>query len=336
MRQVSLRKVVAIVIVSLGSMYLPSAFAQPNETGAVASNGNAVNNPGFDANGEALQKVITKIRGQEPQGVPNFAASKLAKPTSNGISFHGGAVMTSGININLIWYGNWNATQKTIISDMINSMGKTPYVNINSTYYDNANKKVDTSVVLTGQFTDNYSQGNGSPTSLSDAQILQIVKDAASNFSNTYPTLPNPITNSNAITLVLTSEDVKKNGFLSSYCGWHTYSSLSGTSIKYSFVGNPGTNLSCAAQTLSPNGDPGVDAMASVIAHEIVEATTDPELNAWFDTRGYENADKCAWTFGSYKTLSNGAKYNVTWGTRNFYIQRNWLNANGGLCTLSY
>ena len=39
--------------------------------------------------------------------------------------------------------------------------------------------------------------------------------------------------------------------------------------------------------------------MASVIAHELVEAVSDPQLNAWYDRRGYENADKCAWTFGS-------------------------------------
>ena len=39
--------------------------------------------------------------------------------------------------------------------------------------------------------------------------------------------------------------------------------------------------------------------MASIIAHELEEAVTDPDLNAWYDTRGYENADKCAWTFGT-------------------------------------
>ena len=42
--------------------------------------------------------------------------------------------------------------------------------------------------------------------------------------------------------------------------------------------------------------------MASVIAHELEEAATDPDLNAWYDSRGYENADKCAWTFGTTYT----------------------------------
>jgi hypothetical protein len=75
--------------------------------------------------------------------------------------------------------------------------------------------------------------------------------------------------------------------------------------------------------------------MASIIAHELEEATTDPDLNAWYDTRGYENADKCAWTFGTTSGPS-GAKYNMTLGTRNYLIQRNWVNASGGYCALSY
>src|SRR5207244_10857611 len=65
--------------------------------------------------------------------------------------------------------------------------------------------------------------------------------------------------------------------------------------------------------TPSPNSNPGADAMASIISHELEEAVTDPDLNAWYSTQsGMENADKCAWTFGSESTASNGAKYNQT------------------------
>ncbi len=42
-----------------------------------------------------------------------------------------------------------------------------------------------------------------------------------------------------------------------------------------------------------------------------------------------------AWTFGTTTTLSTGAKYNVTLGTRNFLIQRNWKNvAPSGVCAM--
>jgi hypothetical protein len=76
--------------------------------------------------------------------------------------------------------------------------------------------------------------------------------------------------------------------------------------------------------------------MASIISHELEEAVTDPDLNAWYDTRGQENADKCAWTFGSTSTAPNGSQYNMTLGGRNFLIQQNWVNANGGFCAKSF
>ena len=76
--------------------------------------------------------------------------------------------------------------------------------------------------------------------------------------------------------------------------------------------------------------------MVNVVAHELEEAVTDPDLNAWYDWRGMENADKCAWKFGTTTTLPSGAKYNVTMNGHKYLIQQNWLNANGGLCTLSY
>ena len=69
---------------------------------------------------------------------------------------------------------------------------------------------------------------------------------------------------------------------------------------------------------------------------ELEEAVTDPDLNAWYDNRGMENADKCAWTFGTVQTAGNGSKYNMTLGTMNYLIQRNWVNASGGFCALSY
>ena len=75
--------------------------------------------------------------------------------------------------------------------------------------------------------------------------------------------------------------------------------------------------------------------MASIIAHELEEAASDPDLNAWYDTSGAENADKCAWTFGSTYS-SGGALANIHLGTRDYLIQQNWVNASGGYCAMSF
>src|SRR5207245_7347807 len=120
---------------------------------------------------------------------------------------------------------------------------------------------------------------------------------------------------SNGVYFVLTSADVNEtSGFCTQYCGWHTRGTISGTDIKYAFIGNPDRCPSaCQAQTVGPNGNAGADGMASIIAQELEEAASDPDLNAWWQTStGMENADKCAWKFGSENTLSSRAQCNLT------------------------
>jgi len=266
-------------------------------------------------------------RGHDPAGVPGAAKSSARRTTSNGINYHGGPVLYSGVHVYLIWYGNWSGNTSTaILPALVTGLSGSPYYNINTTYYDGSNRKVPNTVTLAGQTSDAYSQGS---SNLSDNAITAIVASAI-----TGGRLPS---DTNGLYMVLTSADVTKSGFLTQYCGWHTNGSIGGADIKYAFIGNPGNNAACAAQTTaSPNGNVGADAMASVMAHELEETATDPDLNAWWDTRGYENADKCAWTFGTTYTTSNGSKANMKLGSLNFLIQRNWVNASGGYCALSY
>lgn len=253
---------------------------------------------------------------------PGFATVGSNSKVSPAIAYHGGPVIGTP-NVYVIWYGAWTANQQLIITDFLHSIGGSPYFNINTTY-----PPISGLVNYSGAAISTYAGVNP----LSDQDIQNIVAAAIANAS-----LPNDL---NGVYFVLTGSDVTKSGFCTSYCGWHTHASINGADIKYSFVGNPtacplvGASIgNCSAQTASsPNGDVGVDAMVSVIAHELEEATTDPDLNAWFDSRGYENADKCAWTFGS-QTFVNGYYYNMTLGTRNFLIQRNLVRvSNSNYC----
>ena len=256
---------------------------------------------------------------------PN-APGQAGKTSSNGIFYHGGPLILGTTNAYYIWYGNWSGNSATtILTNLANSIGGSPYFNINTTYYDGANTHVANSVHYAGSTTDSYSQG----TALSDAGVQAVVAGAISSG------LPK---DTNAVYFVLTSADVNEtSGFCTQYCGWHTHGTISGSDIKYSFVGNPDRCPSaCAAQTTSPNGNAGADGMASIIAHELQEAVTDPDLNAWYDRRGQENADKCAWTFGTTSTASNGSLYNMTLGGSKYLIQRYWVNASGGYCAVSY
>lgn len=234
------------------------------------------------------------------------------------ITYHNGPVMGTP-NVYLIWYGSWNqsngsdtAVGQQIIRDFLYGLNGSNYYLTNTSYGTPSG-----SFVLKSEYTDKYSQGSR----LSDSKVQTIVTHAISSG------LPK---DANGIYFVLTSSDVaESSGFCSKYCGWHTRGTVSGSDIKYAFVGNAYRCLNaCAAQTVGPNGNAGVDGMVSVIAHELEESNTDPDLNAWFDSNGAEDADKCAWTFGSNQQQApNGASYNMTLptaagGSRHFLIQR--------------
>lgn len=279
---------------------------------------------------DAVMRPTGKGYGEldDSAGAVGRAKSGGAPTGSSGIVYHGGPLLnsTSGTNVYYIWYGNWAGnTATTILEDLARNIAPSPYFNINTTYYDGTGKKVTNAVNYLGSTTDAYSHG----TALTDAAIQGVVSDAVSSGR-----LPK---DTNAVYFVLTSQDVNAtSGFCTQYCGWHTKGTIAGSILQYSFVGNPDRcPASCNAQTTGPNGNAGADGMASIIAHELEEAVTDPQLNAWYDRRGMENADKCAWTFGTEYT-ANGAKANMRLGTRDFLIQRNWVNAGGGSCAVAY
>jgi hypothetical protein len=261
--------------------------------------------------------------------------------TGNGINYNGGPVLQGNpVPIYLIWYGNWNgsgsntAATVSLVEHYVNSLGNTPYEKINSTYGDTTGN-VSGNVTLGGAIFDTGSQG----TRLTNNRLSAIVTRS---FSNGLPTDPN------GVYFVLTSSNVSERGFCSSFCGFHTHQTLNGTDIKWAFVGNPDRCQSaCEIQSTGPNspatGVGGADGLINVLTHEQQEAISDPDLNAWFDNSGQENADKCNFNFGATSTCngsngctpagnSAGAKFNQTFGGNDWMIQQNWENANGGGC----
>ena len=75
----------------------------------------------------------------------------------------------------------------------------------------------------------------------------------------------------------------------STFCGYHSHFTYNGYDIRYAVF----PYLDCNACKLS--NLTVADMMTIVASHEIREAVTDPQLNAWYDNSGYEADDKCAW-----------------------------------------
>jgi hypothetical protein len=246
--------------------------------------------------------------------------------TGNRINYNGGPLLLGTTKIYYIWYGSWDASSVGILSNFASHIGGSQYFNINTGYFDGTGTSVSNSVSFSGSVNDNYSRGH---SGLSDNDIWQVVNNALSHGS-----LP---VDSNGVYFVLTSGDVGVSGFGSSFCGYHSQNSYNNTNIQYAFVGNPApSQLSgCAEQTVSPNANPGADAMASVVAHELEESVTDPGLTAWYDSSGNEIADKCAWTFGATYPAAGNSKANMSLGGMDYLIQQDWVNSGGGFCALS-
>ena len=292
---------------------------------------------GVYASGQATRDAKHMVPTGKGWGVEGANSPNNATPytvtTGNGINYHGGAVMKGNpVNVYFIWYGNWTNGVRTSDSQVTvglldalfgssGGIGGSGYEKINTTYGDNAGN-VSGNISRTSSTTDNYSHGK----SLSDSAVQAVVSSAISSGR-----LPK---NTNALYFVLTSSDVNEtSGFCTQYCGWHTRATIAGSDIKYSFVGNPDRcPNACEAQTKSPNGDSGADGMASIMAHEAEETTSDPDLNAWYDSSGEENADKCAWKFGPTTAITGHGVYNQTFGSHHWLIQMNWENRRGGGC----
>ena len=210
--------------------------------------------------------------------------------------------------IYIIWYGNWTGNNGTaIIRNFVQGLGSTAWWNI-TRQYNNTEP-----ITFGGSTYDNYSQGTSLTPDLVFASIQMGLISGA---------LPN---DTNGMYFVLTSADCTAQTFCTSSCGWHTYDWNS--KLKFAWVGNAEQKCphNCSVRSVSPNGNPGADAMVSVIAHEVAETASDPYLNAWYGTNcADENGDKCAGTYGSTTTSSNGAIYNIIVNGWYYLVQENW------------
>jgi hypothetical protein len=296
-------------------------------------------------------KGLTQIINRLPHAAPVAnAAANVPIPPNNGIAYNGGPIMddANGVNVYYIWYGDWSKDQlaQKVLVHFITHIGGTEYFNINTTYYShelspNGTKVVKDRVInavhYMGSTNDNYSQG----ANLSDYQVYLTIANAIT--SGALPADPN------GVYFLLTSGDVdEQSGFGAGACGWHDdaadlgFPSVNGLDLKISWVGNAEARYAYSCiwnyQT-TMSGSLGADGMASVIAHELDESVTDPNLTSWFNPGYVENGDLCAWTFGSAYhsgTASDPYPPNMKFKEVPYLIQEDWVNAHGGYCALSW
>jgi hypothetical protein len=218
--------------------------------------------------------------------------------------WHNGPVMHSTTVSPIFWGTAWNnpGDKVTGLDNLYSHIGGSSYAHTNSEYTDSAGNVNTSSISKASDTTDLTATPSGAP---STNQVLAEVARATNN--NPTPGAYYPV-----------YSDQPRGS--AGYCAWHSSGTINGTQVEFGFFFNLDGDPGCDPHDSGSKHSQGLAALANVSGHELSEMLTDPQLNAWYDRQGSENADKCAWTF-------NG---NVTIGGESWKIQGNWSNAAAG------
>ena len=235
------------------------------------------------------------------------------------MSFHGGEIMNKTITVFYIWYGNFSNSSVNIMRNYTKSLNASTWWNINRSY-GMTNITFGASIFVPV-----------SSKSLSSSDLRSIVEKSIE--KNLVPLSPQ------YIYVILTDPTIQvynivpgKFEFCVDVCGWHGPMIYNSQTIKYVFTGSPkrcpgGCSQLKLDNSDSPNKNAEVDGMINVVSHELAETSSDPNVDAWYDSKRDENADKCAWNFGKiYKgtTYNPNGIWNENFGDRKYLIQMNW------------
>ena len=253
--------------------------------------------------------------------------------TGTGILYWGGPVLQAPKVAALYWSNSTIYTggptpgtsgapataDQSLVGLLLRNLGGSPLFNILTTYYEGTNAFVQ-NVLSYSQY---WADATAPDTAPSDAAVQAEIERGFTNARLTY----DPST----VYVVFTGPGIDLGGgFLTQYCGYHSYFvDGSGRNVKYAAMPYDyaeNNTAACFAQLASPNNDPGADAEVNILTHEVAEATSDPNLDAWYDAHGNEMADLCAWKFGNTYS-ANGAQANQLLGGKNFLVQMLWVDA---------
>ena len=168
-------------------------------------------------------------------------------------------------------------------------VGGTPYLHTNSEYTDNSGNVSTTNVSkASADKTDFNATPSGAPST--SAVLAEVAKVTGNN--------PVP----GAYYPVYSDQPRGTAG----YCAWHSSGTINGIQVQFGFFFALDGDSGCDPQAPTNLGhSQGLSALANVSGHELSEMLTDPQLNGWYDQKGDENSDKCAWTFSGLVTIGS-------------------------------
>ncbi len=240
------------------------------------------------------------------KGHDRQAGAKRANSSPNLI-WHGGNIMSSVRVTPIFWGTSWGTANFT--KDKMTGL-QTFYMGIGTSAYARTSDEYGDSIgVVTDTITYTQPLMDLSPAPSRGNRVSPVLAEVCKQLI-TNPPPPN----TNVYYPVYVDTPRGSAGF----CAWHSAGFCGATPVQFAFFFNLDGDPGCDPEDKSSLHSQGLAALANVSGHELSEARTDPFLNAWYDSAGAENADKCAWSFGTpLLTFSNNSQWK---------IQGNWSN----------
>lgn len=307
-----------------------------------------------------LVQVGSSTVGYEPVHQGNAASAKsrmrsrvspqVVPAAKSSLEYHGGPVMPSNTNYAIYWDpagapsypAGYQAGIDRWFEDIAHDSGG--FQNTDSVltqYGDSAGEKAAYQSSFAGALTDTDpypSNGcSSAPTCFTDGQLrtelVQYVEahSLPTDLRHQYFLLTPPGVES---CLEGAGKSCSAGARHAAYCSYHGFISLSKGVLVY--ANTPymaGTN--CDPGEEHPNENPSDATLAGGLVHEHSESITDPELNAWYDSKKEEVADKCrtfkaSTEFGApLGKAPDGSNYNQLINGDRYWYQQEWSNSAG-------
>jgi len=269
----------------------------------------------------AVLALATAAVAQEVPDVPpgkdthSMEIRGWAKPGgggANNLIYHAGGDVIRNAKVVLIFWGSFPAGYTSAIQNFRNQFGTTGEYNTITQYYGEDQVSGYGNIALSNLAggTADWFDTSTPPTNVTDA----IVRAKVQEYLNTHA-----FNDSTVYEVFIPSSSYSSSGSSTScggpslaYCAYHGHFTSGANDVKYSIEPYP----SCSGCKVS--GWTDAQNQEHFVCHETREAVTDPDLDAWYDRRGYEADDKCAWSPAPFL------------GTGGFGYQYQWSNADSG------
>jgi len=233
------------------------------------------------------------------RGAGRLVSKAAAQPLLN----HGGPTITSAKVVFIFWgpsfsnAGSADQAYATTLQNFRNQFGTTGEFNVITQYSG-------IQLANLGSGTADMFDTTTPPTNVTDA----IVQGEVNKYLSTHA-----FNSSTIYEVVIPSSSYSSSGSSTScggpslsYCAYHGNFASGSNDVKYSIEPYPScSGCQVAGWTAAQNQE-------HFVCHETREAVTDPDLNAWFDRRGNEADDKCAWTPSPF-IGTGGYSYQYEW-----------------------